>query len=451
MMGLDLDRKLTLVPVTSIVISNMIGAGIFTTSGLLMQGLHNPLVMLTLWLVGGFIALCGALSYAELGAAFPEAGGEYTFLSRMFHPLLGFVSGWVSLTAGFSAPIAASAIGVSEYTFRAFPELSAFLRDSGMPQEAWGKRIIAISIIAVFTAIHVRGIQFGARVQNGLTLLKILLIIGLIVIGFAVGRGDWSHLTAGQAFSSGSYNWKTIGLSLMWIMFAYSGWNAATYIGSEIRNPRKNLPLSLLLGTGIVAFIYLFMNLFYVFAIDPKSMEGVISISGLAVGRLFGQTVESVISAMIAFALFSSLSAYVILGPRVCYAMARDGIFFSGLAVVDAGSRVPRRAILLQSVLASLVALTGSFEQILTYMGFSLGIFPLLTVASLFKLRRTGRSVLPRFGYPIVPMLFLSMQTVILVLSFLERPLESSVAISGALAGIPIYIIFKTQKDRRRQ
>jgi len=439
----ELDRRLTLFPVTNIVVANMIGAGIFTTTGLLMQDLHNPLVMLVLWLVGGAIALCGALCYARLGAAMPEAGGEYTFLSRLYHPLAGFLSGWVSLIAGFSAPIAASAIGCSEYTFRAFPGFSAAILGPGSLNEAWAKRLISLLIIAVFTGVHLRGIEFGSRVQNVLTILKVLLIAGLIVVGFSVGHGDWIHVTSGRPFAFSGGNWQTIGLSLTWIMFAYSGWNAATYIGSEIKNPMKNILASLLLGTGIVTVIYVFMNLFYIYAVDPQSMEGVISIAGLAVGRAFGPGLDSLVSVLIAFALFSSLSAYIILGPRVYFAMARDGVFFRGLATVDVTSRAPSRAILLQGAIASLLVLTSSFDQILTYMGFSLGIFPLLAVASLFKLRRMRHGFVPAGGYLLIPSVYLIAGAMMLILTFFERPLESSLAVVTVLTGIPAFRAFQ--------
>jgi len=445
-MSEQLDRKLTLFPVTNIVIANMIGAGIFTTSGLLMESLHNPLVMLSLWIIGGIIALCGAISYGELGATMPEAGGEYTFLSQLYHPMFGFLSGWVSLFAGFSAPIAASAIGFSEYIFRAFPYLAELSESSAYLSELWLKRIIALSTILLFTGIHLRGIQFGTRVQNGLTILKIILVVGLIVLGFAAGQGDWSHLNPVELFSFQFSGWKTIGLSLMWIMFAYSGWNAATYIGSEIKNPVKNLPRSLLLGTGLVIVLYFLLNLFYIYAIDPKSMEGVISISGLAVGKAFGRTLDSFISLMIAFALFSSLSAFLIIGPRVYFAMARDKVFFKSFADVNPKYQVPSKAILLQGTIAGIMVLTGSFDQILTFMGFSLGIFPLLSVLGVFKLRKSGKSILKMPGYPIVPAFYLITGITILTLAFFERPVESMLAIGAVLIGIPVYVIFKYRR-----
>lgn len=446
MLKSDLERKLTLFPLTNIVIANMIGAGIFTTSGLIMQDLQNPIVMLVLWIVGGVIALCGALSYSELGAAFPEAGGEYAFLSRLYHPAAGFLSGWVSFIAGFTAAIAASSIGFSEYLFRAFPQLVSFFESTPFVNALWAKRLISISVIGLFTGIHMRGIRFGALIQNGLTALKVLLIAGLIVAGFTIGQGDWSHLLEGRPFSFTIGSWRILGLSLMWIMFAYSGWNASSYIGSEIRNPKRNLPLSLLLGTGLVIVLYLCLNLFYVYAVDPTTMKGVISISGLAAGEAFGRSPGVLLSLIIAFALFSSLSAFIILGPRVYYAMARDGVFFKGLAEVHPKYQVPSRAILLQGCIASLMVLTGTFDQILTYLGFSLGIFPLFAVLGVYKLRRSGKSVLKMPGYPFASLIYLAAGLAILILAFFERPVESGIAIGTVLAGVPFYYIFKGRK-----
>jgi len=445
-----LVRKLGLFPLTNIVIANMIGAGIFTTSGLLMGDLHNPVVMLALWLVGGVVALCGALSYGELGAAIPHAGGEYAFLSRLYHPVLGFLSGWVSFFVGFSAPIAASAIGFSEYLTRAFPGLLHPGLFPGAAEAVVMKKLYAVLIIAAFTFLHTRGLEAGARVQNALTGLKILLIVGLVAAGFAVGKGSFAHLTAAAPFNFDFSGFKTMGLSLMWIMFAYSGWNASAYIGSEVRDPSRNLPRSLLLGTGVVMLLYAALNLFYIYAIRPAEMEGVISVAGLAAGNLFGKSAETVLSLLISFALFSSLSAYLILGPRVYYSMARDGIFFKSIGFVDPKSSVPTRSILLQGGIAVAMVFLGTFEQLLTYMGFSLGIFPLLAVLGVFKLRRTGRSAVKLPGYPVASAVYILVGATILVLSFLERPVESLVAIATALAGIPVYYFFKRTARRER-
>ncbi len=432
-----LERKLGLFPLTNIVVANMVGAGIFTTSGLLMGGLKEPLLMLALWVAGGLIALCGAMSYGELGAAIPRAGGEYTFLSQLFHPLFGFLSGWVSFFAGFSAPIAASAIGFSEYLTRAIPALPG-----------GGKKLYSILVILVFTVIHARGIELGTRVQNFLTLIKVGLILGLVGAGFFSGRGDWAHLAQGDGFTFDFGGWKTIGLSLMWIMFAYSGWNASAYLGSEVRNPQKNLPLSLLLGTGIVLILYLGLNLFYVYAVPAEEMAGVISIGGLAVGKLFGKSFETVLSLFIAFALFSSLSAFLILGPRVYFAMACDRSFFPFASEVHPKYKVPAKSIFLQGAIASLMVLLGTFDQILTYMGFSLGIFPLLSILGVFKVRRLRLSPYRLPGFPIVPLIYILAGISILVLGFFERPKESSIALATVVLGIPAFMLFKRSVGR---
>ncbi len=438
-----LQRKLGLFPVTNIVVANMIGAGIFTTSGLLMAGLNDPVLMISLWVVGGIIALCGALSYGELGAAMPGAGGEYLFLSRLYNPLFGFLSGWVSFVVGFSAPIAASAMGFSEYFMRAVPALPEWLSGAGIMSEIAAGKIISISVILIFTFIHYRGLKTGARVQNVLTILKVVLIVVLIVAGLLSGNGDMDHFSRGNIVNQGFAGWKTIGLSLMWIMFAYSGWNASTYIGAEVKNPSKILPRSLIYGTGIVMLLYLALNFIYVYGINPDEMKGVISVGGLAMGNLFGKSAEVLFSLLIGFALFSSLSAFIIIGPRVYYSMANDGLFFRSVAKIHPRFQVPSNSILLQCVIAVILVLSGSFEQILTYMGFALGIFPVLTVIGVWILRKNDPGALRLKGFPVTQIIYVAAGIMILILSFLERPVESSIALLTVIAGIPAYLIFR--------
>lgn len=438
-----LERKLGLFPATNIVVANMIGAGIFTTSGLLMSGLNNPVLMMILWAAGGIIALCGALSYGELGAAMPGAGGEYLFLSRLYHPIFGFLSGWVSFMVGFSAPIAASALGFSEYFTRAVPGLPVWLQTEGIMAPALTKKLLAVSVILIFTFIHYRGIKYGARIQNVLTILKVLLIIILLTAGFSSVNGDFSNFSKGGSAPSGLAGWKTIGLSLMWIMFAYSGWNAATYLGAEIKNPQKTLPRSLIYGTAIVIILYLAINVLYVYGIKPDEMKGVISVGGLAMGNLFGKSAEILFSVLIAFALFSSLSAFIIIGPRVYYSMAKDGLFFKSVARIHKRFHVPSNSILLQCLIAVILALSGTFEQVLTYMGFALGIFPILTIIGVWRLRKTNPEAVRFKGFPVTQIIYIVTGMLILILSFLERPTESSIAILTVVIGIPAYFIFK--------
>ena len=443
-----LKRKIGLFPVTNIVIANMVGTGIFITSGLILADLNNPLIMILIWLAGGMMAFFGALCYGELGAAYPLAGGEYIFLSKLFHPVLGFLSGWVSFIVGFSAPIAAASLGFSEYFTRAVPEVLIWGEIVGISDPKLTKSLFSVLIILLFSLVHLRGIEFGVAIQNGLTIYKILLITGLIFIGFIFGKGDITHLTHVPQYSFDFSGWKTIGLAFLWISFSYSGWNASTYIGSEIKNPERNVPYSLLIGTGVVILLYLGLNILFVYAIPPQEMKGVISVGGLAVENLFGKSWGQIFSFLVSLALFSSISAYIILGPRIYFAMAKNGHFFRFASKINSRTQVPSRSIILQSVIAVAMVLTGSFDQILTFMGFSLGIFPILAVAGVFKLRRLGTSSYKMPGFPIIPIIYLIVALSILILGFLERPTESSIAIGIVLLGVPAFWLFFKKKAR---
>jgi APA family basic amino acid/polyamine antiporter len=243
-------------------------------------------------------------------------------------------------------------------------------------------------------------------------------------------------------------SWRALALSLMWIMFAYSGWNAAAYMGSEIRDPESNLPRSLLLGTGIVIVLYVGLNVLFVYAASPEQMSGVIAIGGLAASHLFGGTAETAISALIAFALLSSISALIMLGPRVYYAMARDGSFFRAVGDVHPITRVPSTAIVLQTLIAAVMVMSGTFEQILTYMGFCLGIFPIAAVFAVFKLRRTTPGPYRMPAYPLPAVVFIVASILMLGLAYLERPVESSIAVATVLLGVPFYVLMR--RSRRR-
>ncbi len=438
----ELERRLGFFPATNIVIADMIGAGIFTTSGLLLLELGDPVLMVGLWAVGGFLALCGALCYGALGAAMPRAGGEYAYLSELFHPLLGFLTGWVSFFVGFSAPLAASSLGFSEYLASGIPSLGLTRNP-----ELW-KKILALSVVTVLALVHMRGLKLGARVQNWLTVGKVGLILALVVAGFTLGEGSFDHFQPTVGRGSSAPGWQAVGLALMWIMFAYSGWNASGYIGSEIRSPRRNLPLSLVLGTGVVLVLYLGLNCVFVYAAPADQMEGVIAVGGLAASHLFGPAAERLVSLLIAFALVSAISSLIVIGPRVYYAMAKGGHFFSAVARVHPVHRVPTTAILVQCMIAGVMILSGTFEQILTYMGFGLGIFPILAVLGVFKLGGARYDVSPTLLHLGAALVFAAVSLAILVLAFSERPVESSVALVTVGIGVPFYFIFS--RSRRR-
>jgi APA family basic amino acid/polyamine antiporter len=231
----------------------------------------------------------------------------------------------------------------------------------------------------------------------------------------------------------------------MWIMFAYSGWNASTYIGAEIRSPSRNLPGSLLIGTAIVLLLYLGLNTIFIYSTPADEMKGVISIGGLAMKNLFGRSAEMLFSLLIAFALFSSLSAFIIIGPRVYYSMAKDGLFFRSIGKIHPRFLVPSNAILLQSVIAIIMVMSGTFEQVLTYMGFSLGIFPILSVLGVFRLRRRNPTGIKLKGFPVAQIIYITAGFMILLLAYFERPVESSIAIGTVLLGIPAYFAFRNR------
>jgi APA family basic amino acid/polyamine antiporter len=431
-----LKRSLGYFSLTNVVVGDMIGAGIFTTSGLLLAQLHDPKLLLVLWGVGGAMALFGALSYGELGAKFPRAGGDYAFLSELYSPLVGFLSGWVSFFVGFSAPVAASSLAFSEYLVRSLPGWEA------LEQVELYKKLIAIGIILIFTMIHYYGLRSGSKVQNLLTVIKVALIAVFVGVGFLFGKGSLEHFTIPLAGMVERADLKSIGLALMWIMFAYSGWNASTYLGSEVIEPVRNIPRSLITGTMIVTILYLLLNTLYIYAVPAEEMKNVISIGGLTANNLFNRSLDQFFSLFIAVILLSAISVLTIIGPRVYYAMAESGHFFPMARRINR-SNVPGVSILMQSGLAIVFIASGTFDQIITLLSFSLGIFPILAVLGIFKLRIRGQSVLRMPGYPLLPALFILFSLVILVLAYLERPVESSIALGIILVGIPAYFFLR--------
>ena len=443
-MNNGLVRKLGWISVSAIIIADMVGTGIFTTSGLVMENIASPLMLIILWAIAGIIALSGALCYAELSTAMPYAGGEYLYLTRLFHPSLGFLSGWISFIVGFSAPLAAVAIGMSEYMLETFPSIVTDQKILGLSGTLIFKKGLAVFTILIFTFIHLQGVKSGSKIHNILTVLKILLILGIITTAFLVGKGSFSHFKFSNTYTFDLQGMKYAGLSIMWIMFAYSGWNAAAYIGSEVRKPTKNLPRALFAGTGIVILLYILLNLVFVYALTPGEMEGVVSIGGLAVKQLFGPVYGRVFSLIIVIILFSTISSLVILGPRVYYAMAQKGHFFKFASKVNTRG-VPAYSIIIQGIIAAFMALIGAFDQILTYMGLSLSIFPMLAAIGVFKLRKRGKTVYRAPLHPLIPGFFILASILFVVLGFAERPTENLFAVGTIIVGIPLYLFFRKQ------
>ncbi|MEF8824390.1 MAG: amino acid permease, partial [Desulfohalobiaceae bacterium] len=424
-----LKRELGLFSAIMLVVANMVGTGIFTTTGFIMQEVSSPYTMLASWLVGGLMALFGALCYGELGALFPRAGGEYIYLREGYGKAMGFLSGWISLIVGFSAPIAAAAIAFATYLFQALP-----LSGEGLELTARGVRLLELSpvtltgvgVIVLLSLVHYHSLSLGSRVQNALTLFKIAVLLLFIICGFWLGQGSTEHLAAD--FRPGSLFQGSFAVSLIFVAFAYSGWNAASYLGGEIANPGRNLPLALVTGTILVMGLYLLLNLVFVYALSPQEMSGVLEIGTRSAVALFGASNGQIFSLAISLGLLSVLSAMILSGPRIYYAMARDSVFFRTFSRVRRGRSSPARSIFLQAGIACAMALTTSFDGLLLYVGFTLSLFAALTVLGLLRIRRSRPELRSRYrtpGYPVTPILFVLGNAWIIAYTLASRPLSS--------------------------
>jgi APA family basic amino acid/polyamine antiporter len=439
-------RRLGLFSATALVISNMVGTGIFTSTGFLAGDLGRPWLVLVIWLVGAVIALAGALSYSELGVNFPASGGEYVYLTRAYGPTLGFMSGWVSFFAGFSAPVATAALAFSNYLGYFFPALRQeniwFRRSWGeIGIEAGGAQMAAAALILVFTVLNLFGVEFIARIQNTLTSIKVLVMVAFIALGLAVGQGDWAHLGQDAVRTSTTPLAAQFALSLFWIYVGYSGWNAATYIAEELKKPERTLPLALTIGTVIVAVLYLLFNVVFIYAVPLEQMKGVLAIGSLTAQALFGPEGAAVFSALLAVSLMSTVNAMVTIGPRLYYAMAKNGAFLPSAGYVHPKWRTPVVAILFQGACAMLMTLVN-FGNLMTYIGYLLNLFAMLAVASLLWLRRRPDwRKLPAvsFAFPLVPMLFVVPGVWLVIAGLRFAPVISAAAAATLVSGALVY------------
>lgn len=463
-------RQLGLTVTAAIVVANMIGTGVFTSVGFQAKDLHDPLTILLAWVVGGGVALCGAAAYAELGSMMPRAGGEYVYLREAYHPAVGFMSGWVSLTAGFSAPIAAAALFFARYLGAVFPQLQA--------GEPWAvvdlhyvsitiglQHVVAISLIIAITSLHTLDTKVGGWVQALFVAAKVLLIVLFILGGLLVGNGDWSNLGS-RSGGLANVGTTSFAIALMYVSFAYSGWNAAAYIASDVRNPGKTLPRALLLGTGLVMVLYVLLNLVFLYAVPiptlagvpycpnvgaaalkaledagtcSNNFKGVYEVGDAAARSLFGSQIGQLVSSVIALALVSAVSAMIMAGPRVYSAMAANRALPRRLA--DHNKRgVPVVAVVTQGVLASAFTLVGNPEVLIRFVGFTLAIFAGLTVAAVFVLRRKGlRGAYRTFGYPITPIIFIVTSAWIAYAQIEAHPFESLIIAVVLAIGAVVY------------
>lgn len=446
--------QLGLVSACAIVISNMMGTGILTSSGFTAGDLGTPQLLIFIWAVGAVCALAGAFCYSELGVNFPSSGGEYVYLSRAFGLNWGFLSGWISFVAGFSAPIAATALALSKYLAVFFPFLggAAWLT---IGKDAWSLQIgppqvLAVAVIGLLTVLNILGVRNSGRVQTALTATKVAVFLVFIIGAFTLGHGDWGNFSkTTERFDPSVPVAQQFFVSLMWIYVAYSGWNAATYVAEEIKQPARTLPLALAIGTAIVAAFYLILNTVFVYSMPLTEMKGKLEVFTLSAERLFGHRPAEFFSAFVALALIASINAMVTIGPRVYYAMARNGAFLEAAGKIHPKYRTPVFAIVAQSVLAILMSMTP-FRDLMVYIGFTLNFFATMAVASLFFLRsRPGWQKLPvvSFAYPLVPAFFVIVGLWMTYQGLTKEPKVSFAGIATVLIGAVIYH-FRRRNDR---
>lgn len=412
----------------------MIGTGIFTSLGFQVGDLPGGFAIMALWAIGGVCALCGALSYAELGAALPRSGGEYHFLRVIYHPAVGFMAGWISATVGFAAPVAIAAIPFGTYLHGVFPALHPL--------------ILSLGVVGIATVVLLRDVRLGGEFQNSSTLLKVGLILVIIIAGFCVKE------TQPVSFLPTSIDRKLLvstpfAVSLFWVMYAYSGWNASTYIIGEIRNPARIVPLSLGIGTLVVTALYLALNAVFLRTTSAAEMMGKQEIGLIAGVHIFGGAGGKVMAIFIALGLVSTVSAMMWIGPRVTMTMGEDLRALSWLAARNAQG-VPVRATLVQFAIVNFFILFTSFQKVVNYVQFSLTLFSALTVLGVFVLR-WRRPDLPRpyrtWGYPFTPLIFLAISAWMLW-HLLADPLTRGPSVWGlATAALGLIIYYLSPRD----
>ncbi|HVN85366.1 MAG TPA: amino acid permease [Candidatus Binatia bacterium] len=426
-----LERGLSLTDATMLVVSSVIGVGIFLTPGAVANVLPSPRLFLLAWLTGGLLSLAGALANAELGAMFPHAGGDYVYLREAYHPAAGFIVGWLSFFVIYAGTVATLATGFAE-------GLAQFVT-----LDASGKTLAAVVITIATSWINYIGVRRGARFNNVTGYIKIAAMVGIVVVGPMMGRGDVAQIFQP---SSTSVSVSHFGLALSPILFSYLGWNASVYVASEIRDPDRNVPGSLFIGLAICTAIYLLINGVYLYALPMSALRGEVRVGEAAARALFGDAGGTIMAALVLASVLGCLNATILVGPRIAYAMALDDLFFRGVHRVHELYKTPHIAIAAQALTAlALIVVLQSFPSVLDYTTFAIVLATMADTAALYALRwrqPDRRRPYHAWGYPLVPALYLIANAAIAISMLTGRPKECAIALAVTATGVPFYVYF---------
>lgn len=456
----SLIRQLGLFDSTMVMVGIVIGSGIFLTTGIMAKNIPSGGLILLAWTVGGLLTLAGALTYAELGAAMPEAGGQYVYLREAYGPMAGFLFGWISFLVYMTGGIAGLALAFAEYFGYFFPSLSTNkiifssvinLFNHPITYSLSAGQLVGVGVIIFLSIFNYIGVGFGKIIQNLFTILKIGTIVAIIVLGFSIGKGTAVNLSLNPTGMGFGQLIVGFGIALVAISWAFDGWNNVNFIAGEIKNAKRNLPLALILGTLGITALYILTNYIYLYALPINDMIGVVRIAEKATSYLFGTSTGAIISAAVIISTFGALNGSILTGPRIYYAMAKDNLFFHRVSRVNPRFRTPGFAILIQAIWAGILTLVGTFEQIFTFAMFVSIIFWIAASTSVFTLRKKYPN-LPRpyktWGYPVIPIVFIAASSGILLNTLIEKPVESLAGLGFTAIGIPVYFYWKIKKRR---
>jgi APA family basic amino acid/polyamine antiporter len=459
--GLELSDRATLVrqlglfDASMIMVGIVIGSGIFLTTGVMASSIPSAPLILLVWIVGGLFTVAGALTYAELGAAMPEAGGQYVYLREAFGDLSGFLFGWLLFLVYQCGGIAALAVAFAEYFGSFVPALSTGvtvlsldipLGVASVHYSLSAGQLVGVAVIVLLSIVNYLRVSLGARLQNLLTVVKIGTLLAFIGLGLLLGRRAEVDLAINPTGAATGALFTGFGLALVAVFWAFDGWNNVTFIAGEMKNPGRNLPRALILGAVGITVLYVLVNVVYLLALPISEIVGVVTIAEKATAALFGASAATLITIAVLVSIFGAINCSVIAGPRVFYAMARDGLFFRRVAEVDPRTRTPGFAILVQAIWSSVITISGTFDQILTFAMFIAIAFWIAAAVAVFVLRRK-RPDLDRpykvWGYPVVPMVFIVASAGVMLNTLIERPVESLAGLALTAIGVPVYLFWK--------